>query len=163
MILHDERLLAGWKNLTEGVAAAAFALMFAAFIIQIASRYVFNAPLAWTLELCSIAYVWVVFWSCDLLVTERQQIVFDVFYQAFRPKLRRWVAIVNTGVMGLLFLAAFPGTLDYVWFLRRRDTMMLQIPMSIVYSCFIVFMGAVIVGAALRLKRLSGPSWQQHL
>lgn len=157
------RLLAGWKNVTEGVAAAAFALMFAAFTIQILSRYVLNMPVAWSLELCSIAYVWVVFWSCDLLVSERQQIVFDVIYQAIEPKTRRWIAIFNTATLAVLFLAALPGTLEYIWFLRRRASMMLQIPMHLVYLCFAVFMIAVVVGAVLRLRRLSGASWQQHL
>ena len=157
------RLLAGWKNVTEGVAAAAFALMFAAFTIQILSRYVLNMPVAWSLELCSIAYVWVVFWSCDLLVSERQQIVFDVIYQAIKPKTRRWIAIFNTATLAVLFLAALPGTLEYIWFLRRRASMMLQIPMHLVYLCFVVFMIAVVVGAVLRFRRLSGASWQQHL
>src|SRR6187431_3563734 len=138
------RLFAGWKHLTEGVAAAAFALMFAAFVIQIVSRYVFNMPVAWSLELCSIAYVWVVFWSCDLIVKEHQQIVFDVVYQALGPRTRRRVAIFNTAVMGLVFLAALPGTLDYVWFLRRRASMMLQVPMHIVYLCFVIFVIAVV-------------------
>jgi TRAP-type C4-dicarboxylate transport system permease small subunit len=157
------QLLAGWKNLTEGVAAAAFALMFAAFVIQIASRYLFNSPVAWSLELCSIGYVWVVFWTCDLLVSERRQIVFDVIYHAFRPRPRRWVAIANTSMMGIIFLAALPGTLDYLWFLRRRDSMMLQIPMIFVYSCFGIFMLAVVIRAAFRVRRLLGPSWQKHI
>ena len=157
------KLLLGWKHGTEGAAAAAFALMFAAFIIQIASRYVFNAPVAWSLELCSIAYVWVVFWSCGLLVRERQQIVFDVIYQAVKPRPRRWLAIANTSALGLVFLAALPGTLDYVWFLRRRESMMLQVPMPIVYACFVIFLAAVVVGSALRLKLLFSASWRQHL
>lgn len=157
------KLLAGWMHVTKGVAAAAFALMFAAFIIQIASRYVFNAPVAWSLELCSIAYVWVVFWSCGLLVRERQQIVFDVIYQAVKPRPRRWLAIANTSAMGLVFLTALPGTLDYVWFLRRRESMMLQVPMHIVYACFVIFIAAVVVGAALRLRLLFSAAWRQHL
>lgn len=157
------RLLAGWKILTEAVAAAAFLLMFAAFIIQIVSRYVFNAPVAWSLELCSIGYVWVVFWSCNLLLGERQHITFDVIYQAIPQRSRRWLALFLTASLGLAFLVALPGTLDYVWYLRRRETMMLQIPMHIVYACFAVFMIAVAVGAALRVKRLLGPSWQSHL
>lgn len=157
------RPVAVWKTVTEGVAAAAFALMFAAFIVQVASRYVFNAPLAWTLELCSIAYVWVVFWSCGLLVPERRQIVFDVIYHAFRPGPRRWIAIANTAAMALLFLAAFPAVLEYAWFLRRRNSMMLQVPMSIVYSCFVVFMAAVIIGGAIRVRRLLGAAWREEL
>ena len=35
--------------------------------------------------------------------------------------------------------------------------------MDLVYSCFVIFMIAVIVGAAIRIWRLSGRSWRQHL
>lgn len=157
------QLLAGWKHLSEGVAALAFALMFAAFITQVVSRYVFDAPLSWTLELCAIAYVWVVFWSCGVLVKEREQIVFDVIYQAVPPRPRRLLAIANTSALGLIFLAALPGTLDYVWFLRRRHSMLLEVPMIIVYACFAIFMIAVVIGSAIRLKHLASRSWPDHL
>ena len=63
-----DRLRNLWTQVAEGVAAISFAVMFFAFIVQVISRYVFNAPVAWTLELCAIAYVWVVFWSSDILV-----------------------------------------------------------------------------------------------
>lgn len=141
----------------------AFGLMFAAFIIQIVSRYVFNAPVSWTLEVCAITYVWVVFWTCGLLVSERQQIVFDVIYHAIRPRARRWVAIANTSALGLIFLAALPGTLDYVWFLRRRYSMLLQVPMLLVYACFVIFMIAVVVHSFFRVKSLLGRDWQNQL
>jgi TRAP-type C4-dicarboxylate transport system permease small subunit len=157
------QLLAGWRFLTEGVAASAFALMFAAFVVQIFSRYVLNAPVSWSLEVCAIAYVWVVFWSCGLLVSERQQIVFDVVYQAIKPRSRRWLAIANTSALGLVFLAALPGTADYVWFLRRRDSMMLQVPMHLVYACFLIFMIAVVVRSGLRVRSLLGRDWQKQL
>jgi TRAP-type C4-dicarboxylate transport system permease small subunit len=157
------QLLAGWTILTEGVAASAFALMFAAFVVQIFSRYVLNAPVSWSLEVCAIAYVWVVFWSCGLLVSERQQIVFDVIYQAIKPRSRRWLAIANTSALGLVFLAALPGTVDYVWFLRRRDSMMLQVPMHLVYACFVIFMIAVVVRSGLRVRSLLGKDWQKQL
>lgn len=157
------RLLAGWKTLSEAVAAFAFALMFAAFVVQIFSRYVLNAPVSWSLEVCAIAYVWIVFWSCGVLVGERQQIVFDVIYRAINPSRRRWLAIANTSALGLVFLAALPGTIDYVWFLRRRDTMMLQIPMPVVYACFVVFIFAVVLRSGLRVKSLLGTDWQKHL
>ena len=41
--------------------------------------------------------------------------------------------------------------------------MILRLPMDIVYSCFGIFMIAVMVGAAMRLKRLFGADWQRHL
>ena len=157
------RLREGWRRLSEGVAAISFAVMFFAFILQVFSRYVLNAPIAWTLELCSISYVWVVFWTCDILVSERQQIVFDVLYNWFKPGPRRWIAIFNTGCLGLIFLAALPGVLDYILYLGKRRSMLLHVRMDLVYSCFAIFMIAVVVGAAIRIRRLAGAGWQNAL
>lgn len=150
-------------RLAEWAAAAMFAAMFGAFIIQIVSRYILNLPVSWSLEICSIAYVWVVFWTSNLLLGERQHIVFDVLYVKLPPKIRRVVAIANTAALGGLFLLALPGTLDYIAFLVRRKTMILHVPMHLVYSVFGIFMVAVIVGAAIRLVRLSRRSWQENL
>ncbi|MDB5506380.1 MAG: C4-dicarboxylate transporter permease [Devosia sp.] len=152
-----------WTTLAEGVAALSFAVMFFAFILQVVSRYVFNAPIAWTLELCSISYVWIVFWTCDILVPQRQQIVFDVLYNWFKPGPRRWVAIFNTASLGLIFLAAVPGVLDYIHYLGKRSSMLLHVRMDLVYSCFAIFMIAVVVGAAIRLRRLASARWQTAL
>ncbi|HSI40145.1 MAG TPA: TRAP transporter small permease subunit [Xanthobacteraceae bacterium] len=152
-----------WKRFCEHLAAALFAAMFIGFVIQIVSRYVFNSPVSWSLEVCSIAYVWVVFWSCDLLVSERKQIVFDLLYNAFPPPARRVLAIVLTGTLGLVFLAALPGVVDYVMFIARRSSMLLRVRMDLVYSCFVIFMVAVVVNAAVRIWRLLGRSWKDHL
>ncbi len=151
------------KRFAELAAAAMFAAMFGAFMIQIVSRYVFNAPVSWSLEICSVTYVWVVFWSCNLLLTERQHIVFDVLYIKLPPRWRRVVGIVNTATLGLVFLAALPTILEYIDFLGRRRTMILRIPFDYVYACFGVFMIAVVAGAAWRLRRLFGSTWQKYL
>ena len=158
-----QRLRHGWQVFAEAVAALSFAIMFAAFILQVVSRYVLNAPIAWTLEVCAIAYVWTVFWSCNILVPDRQQIVFDVLYNLFRPPARRWLAVALTLSMGLLFAAAIPGVLDYIRFLGRRSTMLLHVRMDLVYSCFAIFMIAVVVGAAIRIRRLLGRDWERAL
>jgi TRAP-type C4-dicarboxylate transport system permease small subunit len=158
-----ERWFHRWNSFAEYVAAAFFAVMFVTFIAQVFSRYVFDIPLSWTLEICSIAYIWVIFWSCDILLRERQHIIFDVLYLKFPPRPRRWVAIANTGAVLVLFALALPGTLDYITFLARKHTMVLHVRFDVVYACFGIFMIAAIVGAAFRLRRLLGSSWQSHL
>ncbi len=147
----------------ELISAAAFAAMFGAFMIQIVSRYVFNAPVSWSLEICSIGYIWIVFFTSNVLVSERQHIIFDVLYHVFPPRQKRVLAIFLTATLGIIFLAALPTTLEYLSFLGRRKTMILRLPMDIVYSCFGIFMIAVVVGAALRIRRLLGAEWQKHL
>ncbi|MEP9386453.1 TRAP transporter small permease subunit [Mesorhizobium sp. KR9-304] len=152
-----------WMRFSEGMAAFLFAVMFLGFMIQIVSRYVFNMPVSWSLELCSIAYIWVIFWSCGILVSERRQILFDLLYNRFPPRARRAVALFNTATLGLVFLAAMPGVVDYLLFLGRRTTMLLKLPMDIVYSCFVIFMLAVVVQAAIRVRRLLGRQWRAEL
>ena len=39
------------KRCAELISAASFALMFGAFMIQIVSRYVFDMPVSWSLDL----------------------------------------------------------------------------------------------------------------
>lgn len=151
------------SRLAELISAAAFAAMFGAFMIQVVSRYIFNAPVSWSLEISSIGYIWVVFFTCNILLHERQHIIFDVLYQRFPLRWRRLVGVVNTATLGLIFLAALPTTLEYIGFLGRRKTMILKLPLDIIYSCFAIFMIAVIVGAILRIRRLYSISWQQHL
>ncbi len=152
-----------WRHFTEGVAALGFATLFFAFIVQVVSRYILNAPVSWTLELCAISYVWVVFWSAGVLVPEKRHIVFDVLYHKFPPWARRWVAIFLSASLGLTYLAALPGVLDYIRFLGRRSTMLLHVRMDFVYACFGIFLVAVIAGAALRLWGLAGRHWRDEL
>jgi len=151
------------QRAAELVSAALFAIMFCAFMIQIVARYLLDHPVPWSVELCSLSYIWLVFWSSDLLMEERQHIRFDLFYKKLPPRPRRLVAITNTAAIGLVFLAALPASLDYIAFLGRRTTMMLHVPLDLAYSCFGIFMIAVIVNAAFRLWRLFGRAWEQQL
>jgi TRAP-type C4-dicarboxylate transport system permease small subunit len=105
----------------------------------------------------------VVFWTCGTLVSERKQITFDVLYDKLPPARRRRLAMAITGALTLAFLAALPGTLDYVRFMGRRDSMLLHVPMNLVYGCFAIFLIATIASGALRLRRLAGPDWRNHL
>jgi TRAP-type C4-dicarboxylate transport system permease small subunit len=151
------------KRCAESVSVVAFATMFAGFVIGICARYVFNEPIAWANELCLIAYVWIVFWTSDILIRERQHIVFDVLYNLFPPKYRRGLAILVTLSLAATFVAALPGTVDYILFLKRRHSTLLQVPMQFIYGSFLIFMVAVVVNALLRLWHLVRPGWERHI
>lgn len=152
-----------WKRFSESVAVVAFALMFAGFVIGVGGRYVFNTPVAWSNEVCAIGFVWIVFWTSDILLKERQHIVFDVIYNVFPPRARRVLALFITLSLAILFLAALPGTIDYTWFLRTRQSTMLRLPMILIFGCFVIFVVAVIVNSVIRIWQLLRPGWQKHL
>ena len=147
----------------ELVSAALFATMFGAFMVQVFSRYVLNDPVTWTLELCSLAYVWGVCFTAGALVREREHIAFDMLYQHVRPRPRRWLAIASTGLVALLFLAGLPGTVDFVVFMGRMRTLDLRIPFDIVFSCFVLFLVLTVLFGLVRLRRLLGSQWREEL
>lgn len=137
--------------------------MFGAFMVQVFTRYVLNDPVVWTLELCSLAYVWGVCFTAGALVREREHIAFDMIYQHARPAWRRRLAIANTGLIALLFLAGLPGTIDFVDFMGRMRTLDLRIPFNIVFSCFVIFLVLTVLFGLVRLRRLLGPRWREEL
>mgnify|MGYP003693597323 CR=1 FL=1 len=58
------------------------AVMFVAFILQIAFRYFFNFPIGWTSELSVITWLWLVLWGAAFVVKESEEIRFDLVYSA---------------------------------------------------------------------------------
>jgi TRAP-type C4-dicarboxylate transport system permease small subunit len=144
----------------ELVSAAMFAAMFAAFMVQIVSRYIFDDPLSWTLEVCSIAYVWIVFFASATIVDLRQHITFDMLYKGGSPGRQRVFAVLATATILVMFVVCLPQTIDYILFTARQHTLILHIRMDVLYSCFGFFMVGVIVAAAVRLRRLLGRAWQ---
>jgi TRAP-type C4-dicarboxylate transport system permease small subunit len=152
-----------WKRFAQSLAVVAFAVMFGAFVVQVTSRYLFNAPVAWTLEVCLIAYVWVVFWTSDILVRERQHIIFDVLYNMLPASPRRWLAVFVTGSLLVVFALALPGVAEYIGFVGRRRTTLLHVPLPYVFGAFLVFVIAAVASAAIRLWKLFRPGWQDEL
>ncbi len=151
------------KQGAEAVAALLFTAMFGAFLLQVFTRYVLNAPLSWTLEFCLIAYLWTTFWCCAFLLRERDHIAFNLVYDSVPPHARRLLAMFGSGLLAVVFLAGLPGTFDFITFMAIDRTWVLQIRFDLVYSIFLVFMIAVILRSLWRLKILAGPDWRSEI
>ena len=67
-------LITRLRRAAELLSALLFAIMLGAFLIQVFTRYVLDDPASWTLEVCSIAYVWIVFFASAVIVDQRQHI-----------------------------------------------------------------------------------------
>jgi TRAP-type C4-dicarboxylate transport system permease small subunit len=156
-------LISRLRRAAELIAALMFAIMLGAFIIQVFTRYVLNDPASWTLEVCSIAYVWIVFFASAVVVDQRQHITFDMLYKSMRSGRRRVFAVVSAASILLMFAVGLPGTLDYIAFLSKRYSLILHIRMDLLYSCFGLFVVGAIVASAVRLRRLFGRDWKKEL
>lgn len=151
------------RKACEIVSAGLFALLFAAFAIQIFTRYVLNDPVTWAQELCSLAYLWVTCFAAATIVKEREHIAFDLIYQGARPPVRRVLAVLCTGFLVVLFLLGLPGTVDYVLFMGRMRTLDLHIPFDRVFSVFVFFLAVTVLVGGWRLWRLTRPDYEREL
>ena len=158
-----KRLLDVLRRGAELVGAALFAAMFGTFLLQIFMRYVVRQPLGWTIEVCMICFIWIVFWSCAFTLDEREHVSFNLLYHEARPRVRRVLAVLSAAVLAVALLAAFPATLDFVAFMRRYGTPILDLPFHLVFGVFLLFMAAVGLRQLVRLARLLRPGWERHL
>ncbi|HYF54303.1 MAG TPA: TRAP transporter small permease subunit [Salinarimonas sp.] len=129
----------------ENVAAAMLAAMFAAFLVQIASRYLLGLPTGWTHELSTMLWVWLVLWGAAFVVSEREEIRFDILTGAAGPRARRVMAILAAlGLVGL-YAVSLPAVVDYVSFMKVQRTAYLKVRFDLLFSIYVVFVVAAIV------------------
>lgn len=139
------RWLKGSANLLGG---GLFLILFAVFVLQVVARFIFDSPMAWTDEAAVILYVWVILWGCAAMVPEREHVVFDLLWNSAGRRVRQGMKIVGNLMIGGLALAALPATWDYVSFMNREGTPVLDIPFSWVFFPFVILMLALVVRAA---------------
>lgn len=156
-------LIARIRRGCELAAAAMFAAMFCSFIIGVVSRYVFDNPVSWSIEVCSIAYVWIVFFASATFVTQKQHITFDMLYGSVGAKAKRVFALIAMLSLAVVFIAGLPETLDYIAFVGNKRTLTLHLPLDLVYGVFGIFAVMTIVIAVVRVRRLLGRDWQSNL
>ena len=136
------------KSAANAVGGGLFLTLFVVFVVQITARFGFNKPLAWTDEAAVILYVWVILWAAAFVVPEREHVVFDLVWNSVGRRTRQAMRIVGSLMVGGLALAALPGTWDYVRFMAREGTPVLNLPFMWVFLPFVLLMAALVVRAA---------------
>ncbi|MGL4440843.1 MAG: TRAP transporter small permease [Bosea sp. (in: a-proteobacteria)] len=145
-----KRLLERLRLVALDIAAIMLGALFVIFLIQIAARYVFNAPLAWTLEACLTLWLWVVFWSGAFVLREKDHVRFDVLYDAVGPRFRRGFALITAAAIAGGFLAALPATWNYIDFYQIKRSSVLGIRLDVVFSIYGIFAGVLVLRYAWR-------------
>jgi TRAP-type C4-dicarboxylate transport system permease small subunit len=138
----------------EAVMVALMAALFVAFIIQIASRYVFDAPVDWAYEVILDTWLWAVFWGCAFLLRDRDHVKFDVIYNMGGERRRRAFALAGALALAAGLIYSIPPTLDWISFKRIRSTDVLGIPFDYLFSVYMIFLVAVAAHYLLRIFRL---------
>lgn len=126
------------------LAVFSFSIMFVAFLIQIFWRYVLDNPLTWPFEVTTVAFVWAVLFGAIYAMRRRDHLKFNLFYERMPEKIQPAIRIFSNLLVCVGFAIAFYPAVGYIEFMNRQSTTSLDIPFSIVYFPFLVFLIAVI-------------------
>lgn len=151
------------RRVAEGIAAAVFALLFLVFVVQVAMRFLFNKPLAWSDELIVVLYILMVFWSAATLLKEKEHVMLDLVYETLPPGGKRIFGLLGAALTAGLLLFLLPEAFDYVRFMHREKTPVLDIPFSYVFAPFVFFVAVIGMQYVIKFCRLLGRNWKQQL
>jgi len=140
------RNAAAWlQRRAENFVAGLLGLMFAAFIVQIAFRYLFNFPVGWTSELSVVTWLWLVLCGAAFVVKEHEEIRFDLISSAAGRRMRLVMGVIIGISIVVLYAISLPATLEYVSFMKVERTSYLKIRFDWLYSIYPIFVVAIIV------------------
>ena len=132
-------------TLSQAVGVALFGALFVTFIIQIIARFAFNQPLAWTDELAVVLYIWTVLWCAAFVVCAREHVMFDLAYNAVSPLMQRIMRLVGSLTLIGLVGYGLAGNWDYIWFMRRERTPVLDISFLWVFVPFMFLLVSLVM------------------
>jgi TRAP-type C4-dicarboxylate transport system permease small subunit len=145
MTLEQSIKLGRWlRRRAENVLVALLSIMFATFIVQIFSRYVLNNPVGWTEEVIVTTWLWTVLWGAAFILSEAEEIRFDIIYSNVTERLRRIFNVITGVAVVLLYGISLPASYKYVAFMRVEHSAYLRVPIDLMYSVYIIFAVACI-------------------
>lgn len=144
------------RRRADNVAAALLAAMFAAFIVQIFARYVVlrfvpQAEIGWTVEVCVTLWLWLVFWGTAFCLNDADHVKFDILYLSAGARVRRWLALGAALAIVAGLAAALPATVDYITFYKIKRSAVLQLRLDYVFSIYGIFAVAIILRYSWRI------------
>ena len=95
--LPEVRFLA---RLGRAIPDAIFAAVFLVFLAKIVLRYAAHEEPAWSDEICVILFIWMIFCANAFVLSDRQQISFDLLYRPMPAMIRRGMAAARLLLVG---------------------------------------------------------------
>jgi TRAP-type transport system small permease protein len=136
-----------WSAL-RGLIVAAFAVMVAAAILQVLSRYVFNSPLGWTEELARLMLVWWTFAAVGMLAFQGKLLGIDALLLALSARPANAVVAFAQAISTIFTAWLVWLSIRLVRLAGSQITPALDIPYAYIYLSLPVGLGVATLGFA---------------
>jgi hypothetical protein len=78
------------------------------------------------------------------VLTEREEIRFDIIYGAVGSQARRVMLVISALGLIALYVVSLPAVVDYVTFMKVQTTAYLKVRFDLLFSIYVVFVVATI-------------------
>lgn len=129
-----------------------FAIVLVVMACQVVSRYVFNAPLAWSEEFARYSFVWISYIGCAYCVGVDGHTSITALVDKVSPRTRRILKLVGNVIIAGVFLRIMPIATNYIAKNGKFLTSIMRIPFKYLYWSLPV--GIVLTVVHLVLKSI---------
>jgi TRAP-type C4-dicarboxylate transport system permease small subunit len=105
-----DKIMGGLDRIVQVLCVVFLAVVLFAVTWQVLARYVTRASSSWTVDLASLAFVWLAMLAIALGVRQGRHMVLDVW--EFLPN-KRWLTVIVTTIASVLTLTAIVAL---IWF-----------------------------------------------
>lgn len=141
----SQRWITVARHAADAVPAILLTAMFLSFIVQVFMRYVVNSPVGWTVEVCVIAWLWILLWGQSVAARDDDEIRFDIVYASVSPRTRRiFRALFSIFLVGI-YAWSLPALWDFVTFMKVQKSTYLHLRFNWIYGIVLIFSAATIL------------------
>ena len=110
-----------------------FAIVLAVMTCQVVSRYIFNAPIAWSEEFARYSFVWISYIGCAYCVSVDAHTGITAFRDALPPKAKKLTTVLGNVVVMIVFIRLLPIAMKFIGKNSKFLTSMMRIPFKYLY------------------------------
>lgn len=129
----------------------AFVILFVVFVFQVAMRYLFKNPQAWTGEVEQSCFLWLVLLGACYAQRIKGHVTFTLVYDNLGVKGKALTAMLGNLLIIFTFLITILPSLNYIWGLMERQqvTTLLKWPKTAVFFPYVVFLVIILIYALM--------------
>lgn len=129
----------------------AFVILFVVFVFQVAMRYLFKNPQAWTGEVEQSCFLWLVLLGACYAQRIKGHVTFTLVYDNLGVKGKALTAMLGNLLIIFTFLITILPSLNYIWGLMERQqvTTLLKWPKTVVFFPYVVFLVIILIYALM--------------
>jgi len=117
------------------VSVITFVLITVIGVWQVASRFIFNNPAAWTEEVLTYGFTWLALLAAALVASKREHMRLTFIIDKFNPNMKKLIEVVNELVMmAFASLAFIYGGISIMKLTMIQVTPALQVPVGVFYG-----------------------------